>query len=119
MAKNKFFAFFNTEADFVRFMIKYLDDHPEILRARDCETRRFTRIWQTDFVIITLGRMGFRETRLHNFNKTLEEVRKEYIKEYAEDLKCDATMEYSRELMEREIKQYTGKFYVPEKERYK
>lgn len=36
----------------------------------------------------------------------------------AADMKDDKTMEYSRSLLDREIQQYTGKFFVPEKERY-
>ena len=39
--------------------------------------------------------------------------------DYSADLKDDKSMEYSRACLDRELKQYTGKFFVPEKERYK
>ena len=39
--------------------------------------------------------------------------------DYADDLKDDKSMEYSRACLDRELKQYTGKFFVPEEERYK
>lgn len=39
--------------------------------------------------------------------------------DYSDDLKDDKSMEYSRACLDRELKQYTGKFFVPEEERYK
>lgn len=39
--------------------------------------------------------------------------------DYHADLKDDRYMEYSRACLDRELKQYTGKFFVPEEERYK
>ena len=80
--------------------------------------RHFARVWQLDQVTIALGRMGFRESKFREFDKVLNEVEKEYIQLHAEDHKDDKEMWYSRELFERELKQYTGKMYAPENERY-
>ena len=118
MARNKFFAFFNTEEEFIRFMFKYINDHPEVLRAHNHEIRRHARIWELDHVTVALGRMGFREKKFREFDKALTEVFDDYMKEYSDDLKCDETMIYSRTLLERELKQYVGSLYVPEEERY-
>ena len=63
--------------------------------------------------------MGFRESKFKEFDKVLTEVFQEYMTDYADDLKDDKSMEYSRACLDRELKQYTGKFFVPEEERYK
>lgn len=91
----------------------------EELQLRDEEIRHFTRVFTLDHVTVALGRMGFRETKFREFDQVLTEVYAEYSKEYADDLKCDPAMTYSRDLMDRELKQYTGKLFIPEKERYK
>lgn len=119
MPKSKFFAFFNTEEQFLRFVAKYIDEHPAFLRAHDQVIRHFSRVWMLDHVTIALGRMGFSENDFGELNKVLFEVEQEYMGDYAEDLKDDKKMEYSRACLDRELKQYTGKFFVPEEERYK
>ena len=91
----------------------------EELQAHDEEIRHFTRIFTLDHVTIALGRMGFRESKFREFDRVLSEVYKEYMEEYAADLKDDRYMEYSRACLDRELKQYTGKFFAPEEERYK
>ena len=68
---------------------------------------------------VALGRMGFRESKFREFDRVLTDVVKEYMADYSADLKDDKSMEYSRACLDRELKQYTGKFFVPEKERYK
>lgn len=83
------------------------------------DIRHFTRVWMLDHVTIALGRMGFREAKFRELDKVLDEVTKEYMADYAEDLKSDKNMEYSRACLDRELKQYTGKLFVPEEERYK
>ena len=90
----------------------------ELFRHNE-EVRHFARVWQLDQVTLALGRMGFRETRFREFDKVLAEVEKEYIKLHADDFKDDKEMVYSRELLERELRQYTGKMYAPEAERYR
>ena len=89
------------------------------LQAHDAEVRHFTRVFTMDHVTLALGRMGFRETKFREFDRVLTEVYDEYSKEYADDLKCDPAMTYSRDLMDRELKQYTGKFFAPEEVRYR
>lgn len=80
--------------------------------------RHFTRVFTLDHVTVALGRMGFRESKFREFDKVLDEVCSEYMADYAADLKDDKEMIYSRALLDREIKQYVGKLYVPEKDRY-
>lgn len=91
----------------------------EEMQHHDDEIRHFTRVFTLDHVTIALGRMGFRETKFKEFDKVLTEVFGEYMKDYSDDLKDDKEMVYSRELLDRELKQYTGKFFVPAEERYK
>ena len=81
--------------------------------------RHFARVWQLDQVTLALGRMGFREAKFREFDKVLAAVEKEYINLHADDFKDDKEMVYSRELLERELRQYTGKMYASEQERYK
>ena len=105
MAKNKgIYQLFRTKGEFERYTE---------------EIRRLTRIFTLDHVTIALGRMGFRESKFREFDRVLSEVYKEYMEEYAADLKDDKSMEYSRACLDRELKQYTGKFFVPEEVRYR
>jgi len=89
------------------------------LERHDAEIRHHTRVWQMDYVTIALGCMGFRETKFREFDKVLAEVVKEYMTDHLEDYKDDKEMVYSRNLVERELKQYVGKMYAPEEERYR
>ena len=91
----------------------------EELQRHDEEVRHFTRVFTLDHVTVALGRMGFRESKFREFDKVLAEVFEEYMADYSADLKDDKSMEYSRACLDRELKQYTGKFFVPEEERYK
>ena len=91
----------------------------EELQYHDEEIRHFTRVFTLDHVTIALGRMGFRESKFKEFDRVLTEVFDEYMKDYSSDLKDDKSMEYSRACLDRELKQYTGKLFVPEEERYK
>ena len=91
----------------------------EDLQAHDEEIRHFTRVFTLDHVTVALGRMGFRESKFREFDRVLTDVVKEYMTDYSADLKDDKAMEYSRACLDRELKQYTGKFFVPEEERYK
>ena len=105
MAKNKgIYRLFRTKGEF--------EYHEE-------EIRRLTRIFTLDHVTIALGRMGFRESKFREFDRVLAEVFQEYMSDYSTDLKDDKSMEYSRACLDRELKQYTGKLFVPEEERYK
>ena len=91
----------------------------EELQARDEEIRHFTRVFTLDHVTVALGRMGFRESKFKEFDRVLTEVFNECMADYSTDLKDDKSMEYSRACLDRELKQYTGKFFAPEEERYK
>ena len=91
----------------------------EELQHHDEEIRHFTRVFTLDRVTVALGRMGFRESKFREFDRVLTDVVKEYMTDYSADLKDDKSMEYSRACLDRELKQYTGKFFVPEEERYK
>ena len=118
MAKNKFFAFFNTEQDFVRFMYLYIEKHPDILKPHDEETRHFARTWMSDIITMSLGRMGFREKKFRTLDETVTAVVEEFHEIYKADEKDDEELVYSRSLFERELQQYTGKFYAPPEARY-
>ena len=83
-----------------------------------CDMRHFDRVWVLDRVTVALGRMGFRQKRFETFNTKLAEVVEEYDHQFASDLKDDEQMIYSRDLLDRELAQYTGGFFKPEKERY-
>ena len=89
----------------------------EELQLHDEEIRHFTRVFVLDHVTVALGRMGFRESKFKEFDRVLTEVFQEYMADYSADLKDDKSMEYSRACLDRELKQYTGKFFVPEEER--
>lgn len=105
MAKNKgIYRLFRTREELDRYEEKI---------------RHHTRIHMMDHVTLALGRMGFRETKFREFDQVLTQVCKEYAEDFLEDFKEDKEMIYSRSLMERELQQYTGKFYCPEEERYR
>lgn len=89
------------------------------LEAYENNLRHFTRVWMMDHVTVALGRMGFREKKFREFDQVLTEVMQEYMAEYAADMRDDRTMEYSRALLDRELKQYTGDMFVPEQGRYR
>lgn len=92
----------------------------EIAQARrDEEVRHHARVFMLDLVTIALGRMGFRESRFKEFNRILDEVATEYSKEIIEDSKTDNDLWYTKDVLDREIKQYVGSMFVPYDERYK
>lgn len=91
----------------------------EELQMHDHEIRHAARVGQLDFVTIALGRMGWREAKFREFDKVLAEVTQEYMQDYAEDLKADKDMEYSKDCLDRELKQYTGKLFIPIEDRYR
>ena len=90
----------------------------EEMQYHDEEIRHFTRVFTLDHVTVALGRMGFRESKFREFGRVLAEVFNEYMADYADDLKDDKSMEYSRACLDRELAMYTGAMFVPEKERY-
>lgn len=89
------------------------------MQRYDEETRHFTRVFVLDHVTVALGRMGFRESKFREFDKALSEVFAEYGKEYEEDFKDDKELVYSRAVLDRELKLYTGKMFCPAEIRYR
>ena len=85
---------------------------------RDEEVRRATRTFQMDLVTLALGRMGWRESKFREFDKVLAEVADEYSREIIDDSKTDLDLWYSKDVMDRELRQYTGSFFVPHEQRY-
>ena len=88
-------------------------------QQRDQDVRHHARIFQMDLVTIALGRMGWRESKFRELDKVLSQVVEEYCTEILEDSKNDTELWYSKETIDREIKQYVGKMFVPYDERYK
>jgi hypothetical protein len=86
---------------------------------RDADVRHHARIFQMDMVTLALGRMGWRESKFRELDKVLNEVAEEFSREILEDSKTDTELWYSKEVLDRELKQYVGKMFVPYDERYK
>lgn len=84
----------------------------------DSEMRFFARTWMLDMVTIALGRMGFREKRFRDFDKTLEEVCDEYGQDSVTDLAGDKDIWYTKATLDREIEMYVGTLFVPWDKRY-
>lgn len=80
--------------------------------------RHFSRVFQLDMVTLALGRMGFGEKRFRAFDKMLSEVQSEFVDSVHEDMKDDPDVWYSKGKLDQELKQYTGKFFVPFDRRY-
>jgi hypothetical protein len=88
-------------------------------QRRDEEVRHHARVFQMDLVTIALGRMGFREKRFQEFDRVMQEVALEYCTGILEDAEGDKDLWYSKETIDREIRQYVGSMFVPYEERYK
>lgn len=86
---------------------------------REAEARHYGRVFQMDLVTIALGRMGWRQKKFEAFDKMLSEVANEYCRGILDDAKGDKEVWYSKELLDREIKQYVGVRFIPYEERYR
>ncbi len=86
---------------------------------REQDVRFHARVFQMDLVTLALGRMGFREAKFRELDKQLSEVAAEYCKDILDDSKIDKDLWYSKETLDREIKQYVGGLFLPYDERYK
>lgn len=91
----------------------------EDLQRHDAEVDHFARVDQLDRVTLALGRMGFREAKFRELNRTLSEVEAEYNADFKADMKDDKHMVYSLSLLDRELKQYVGKLFAPWAERHR
>ncbi len=89
------------------------------IAVREAEARHFGRVFQMDLVTIALGRMGFREKRFRKLDETLTQVAKEYCTDILADAASDKELVYTKDVMDREIKQYVGTMFVPYEERHK
>lgn len=85
---------------------------------READVRHHARVFQMDMVTIALGRMGFREKRFAELDKVLAQVAEEYSNQILDDAKEDKDIWYSKEVLDRELKQYVGNLFVPYNERY-
>ena len=86
--------------------------------AREYAIRRYTRQQMLDFVTIALGRMGYGEKRLKDFEQTLSAVYIEFAEAFTDDLKDDKECVYTKECLDRELQQYCGASFVPYEKRY-
>ena len=86
--------------------------------AREYAIRRYTRQQMLDFVTIALGRMGYGEKRLKDFEQTLSAVYIEFAKAFTDDLKHDKECVYTKECPYRELQQYCGNNFEPYEKRY-
>lgn len=88
------------------------------MAQRENEVRQHTRVYTLDMVTAALGRMGWGEKRLSEFDKVLSEVSKDYAELILDDVKDDKEIAYSKAVLDRELAQYTGSLFVPYDERY-
>lgn len=86
--------------------------------VREYAIRRYTRQQMLDFVTIALGRMGYGEKRLKDFEQTLSAVYIEFAKAFTDDLKDDKECVYTKECLDRELQQYCGSSFEPYEKRY-
>lgn len=87
-------------------------------RQREREVARVNRIMMLDFATIALGRMGKREAFFREFDKILTQVTDEFGRGVLEDAEGDPELWYSKSLLDRELKQYTGSLFAPYEKRY-
>lgn len=80
--------------------------------------RRYTRQQMLDFATVALGRLGWGEKRLTEFEATLSEVYTEYAELMVADNRDDKELVYSKECLDRELRIYCGSKFVPYDVRY-
>ena len=90
----------------------------EARAVREYAIRRYTRQQMLDFVTIALGRMGYGEKRLKDFEQTLSAVYIEFAEAFSNDLKDDKECVYTKECLDRELQQYCGSSFEPYEKRY-
>ena len=96
----------------------FLDGQMVKQELRDQHMRTFGRLFQADMFTIALGRMGWREKKFKELDAVLADVYKEYCTDIINDSKDDKDIWYSKDTLDREIKQYVGSLFVPYDERY-
>lgn len=88
-------------------------------KIRDGEVRKHTQRYMLDLVTCALGRMGFGEKRLAEFDRVLSDVAQEYAELILTDAADDPDLDYSKACIDRELQRYTGSRFVPYDERYR
>ena len=96
----------------------YAQKLQEKQKLREYAIRRQTRQQFLDFTTIALGRLGYGEKRLSEFEAMLSKVYIEYCDEFLLDREDDKDMEYTKACLDRELKQYCGSKFVPFEKRY-
>jgi hypothetical protein len=86
---------------------------------RDAEVRRHSHTYLLDMVTLALGRMGWGEKRLREFDAKLTEVSQEFAELILDDVKDDKEIAYTKAVLDRELQRYTGTMFVPYDERYR
>lgn len=89
-----------------------------MLAVREEKIRHHCRQFMLDLVTITLGRMGWGEKRLGDFEKMLSAVADEYGELILNDAKDDADLDYSKSKLDEELKLYCGEKFCRYEERY-
>lgn len=97
----------------------YLARQQAYMERRVRSERHLARVFELDLVTIALGRMGWREKKFKQFDEMMYQVSLEYCKDIIEDSRMDKDIWYSKDILDREIKQYVGELFVPYDERYK
>ena len=96
----------------------YMDKLALKASLHDQEQRYFGRVFMCDMWTILLGRMGYREKRFEKIDEDLTAICNEYSTDILNDAKGDRDIWYLKGALDREIKGYVGKKYVPWAERY-
>ena len=86
--------------------------------AREYAIRRYTRQQMLDFVTIALGRMGYGEKRLKDFEQTLSAVYIEFAEAFTDDLKDDKECMYTKECLDCYLLYFFGISFEPYEKRY-
>lgn len=96
----------------------YAQKLQEKQKLHDYAIRKQTRQQFLDFTTIALGRMGYGEKRLTDFEQMLSAVYIEYCDLFLDDKKDDDDMWYSKDKLDSELKQYCGSKFEPFDKRY-
>lgn len=89
------------------------------MAQREAEVRHHSHVYMLDMVTLALGRMGWGEKRLKDFDAKLTEVSREFSELILDDVQDDPSIEYTKAVLDRELAQYTGSLFVPYDERYR
>ena len=96
----------------------YTDELIRKQKLHDYAVRKQTRQQMLDFTTIALGRLGYGEKRLTEFETTLSKVYVEYCDAFLLDMQDDKDMEYTKACLDRELQQYCGSKFEPFEARY-